>query len=1600
MSFDVFALRQYLFTPIDDQQITEDRLIDVSQLPEQHISLPVSYTLLETLARANLKAGDKIHVDALLDEIVKSEAYYFPCVPCFFAREGLLTLVPDDKSEHLLNWKSLILQFHLSILSVLGWNEISKTKKGSVSFIQKIDEVADRKPDVVGSRRPVQSGKSMNPGSISFRRQSACIGSFSNQSSQRTGSLRQQYNDIQVDYAPRINRQRDYQIQRDPSTLNLEISPLFDISFKPSLDNNIFLGLICAVFSRGLFDSVLGQMILFEFQSNFEATQIKVPKTNDTSSVFQTYYATLMKTLLSPEEEKIIRNDVIQDNIATVLAKLESMIPFDVVPHTHLFIEYVLAPLCYHENEQFALRAEKMYSMLVNGHGWDLQKTEIVTADQELHFKPIPDHIILVAAPLNDDSSFKVVTGHSYRPFYCGYYDYCYAKLTAFGEYEIDTSQPSGRFIVLPEDARKEIIHELPAFDDKGHIRFDELEASLEELSQAGVTAVHVTGVIERNFLHDLTSVTDHSLICEACGGKELFKQFCEKAKQLSIRVLIDFTPLVCLRNSSRKYSPYATLTIDKCGRLVTADIPETDILLLNYRSIKLWELLAEEITTLCDTCDISGFYLGPLAYWDTVLPRNMKELTRNDPDHKPHYEMQNIVEGTIIKTRTKRGRCGMTDRHFTYSPFLSKLMRTVWSKVPNAFVWMQCEVEHEPFVASSGIIPANYAFRNVMQTAIDHSVHNADVDSVNANEALTQFYKDRKSRNPPGTLNIAPFGAIMDGPFNIPAEGLSLAIDLLFYLSDIPLISGVLETAMFYVNAYSMYKSQERGNRPRDDDFDEEEDGQPANVNKGIKWKPPSERFANLLKNRAGTRSPANWLLDGDIHILPVSYNGKPMRAVLAVARISHDQKRCALLCTSFYMNPLIYEVGVLGLPFLENASPETIVEVKPLICASTQETCYYSIQEINQTQSSLFLDLQSFKTDLYEINLIQPPHIPPNIQRTLMENIYYRLSNAIKFNSYAVLSNNLVFNNILRLVETDPTDQEIGDLVASIPKTSDDLTTLLLESFALATRHKKEGTHLVHLHDEKEIMQREKYALNIIHRIAKSKIETIANLGYGILNSNKLGTILFVAPELGPFSKIGGLSTMVWDLVKELAQLGLDVHCVSPYYNVNNKGQTGYLKQYGIEFVRTIDVYVPEREQIGIHYGVVEGVKCWFLHHYSFFAVPYPTGSSSFKMQLLVVMAKASLEMCCQIRLYPSLIVTNDWMTGLVPAIAKKQFGSVFESTVFLHIIHNLGVGYAGKIWPNNGDTGSLRYIHQLPDEFVVDTFDHSIDPSRCALITTTQWATVSKKYRDELLEGSPYSWILQQFPEPFAYSNGIRLHERIKMIEGLHMNHDEAKRAVQQKYFGFTDDSKCLFIFVGRIVEQKGVHLIIDCFEELNRQFNDRFQFIVGGQAYPDDRAYGLPCAQKMVDLKNRYPKSFWADPSQFFTDGLLCYQAADFTLVPSMFEPSGIVQQEAFVSGCPVIAFRTGGLADTVFEYDREKQTGNGFVFWSFQHRDYIMAIQRAYEIFTDKPQYYKLRENAFNSVLTVEEVAVQWSREFARLFYKIFEKPEENEQDKH
>lgn len=107
------------------------------------------------------------------------------------------------------------------------------------------------------------------------------------------------------------------------------------------------------------------------------------------------------------------------------------------------------------------------------------------------------------------------------------------------------------------------------------------------------------------------------------------------------------------------------------------------------------------------------------------------------------------------------------------------------------------------------------------------------------------------------------------------------------------------------------------------------------------------------------------------------------------------------------------------------------------------------------------------------------------------------------------------------------------------------------------------------------------------------------------------------------------------------------------------------------------------------------------------------------------------------------------------------------------------------------------------------------------------------------------------------------------------------------------------------------------------------------------------------------------------------------------MPSAFEPGGIVQHEFFVGETPVVAFKTGGLKDSVIEFNWETEQGTGFTFESHNPHDMTYAMERAIGTFRNKNKYNKLRKQAFKGTMDGAVVSRAWLGEFFRLKNKVF-----------
>ena len=494
-------------------------------------------------------------------------------------------------------------------------------------------------------------------------------------------------------------------------------------------------------------------------------------------------------------------------------------------------------------------------------------------------------------------------------------------------------------------------------------------------------------------------------------------------------------------------------------------------------------------------------------------------------------------------------------------------------------------------------------------------------------------------------------------------------------------------------------------------------------------------------------------------------------------------------------------------------------------------------------------------------------------------------------------------------------------------------------------------------------------------------------------LFESNILGPICFVTPELGRWSTVGGLGVMVDELSQGLRSIGQEIIMISPYYNQNRKGKTDYLANdpFNIHYIKNVSIQLDNHYEFGVHYGEGNnGIKYYFLHNAGIFPRPYPDSGPADTVRQMACFCKASLQLLCDIKIIPSLIVTNDWFTGFTPAYGKcGAFGDVFKGTTFLHICHNLEPSYEGRLYPNS----NLANIYQFNPDWVIDPWWRVkiLNPSRCAIMLSDQWATVSNSYKQDLQRNSPLASLLNQKPHPFAYPNGIFKEKRLKtLLEKAGGDRNECKKYIQQKYFGYKDAdfSVPIYSFVGRLTQQKGVLLILDSVEEIVRRTNGKVNILVGGMGNPSDPYVGQ-CINKINYLRSKYSYAFWANPYEFFTDGPKINFGSDFGLMPSLFEPGGIVQHEFFIAGTPVIAFKTGGLKDTVQEFRYDTNTGNGFTFESHNAYELIQAITRSLGLFQNKEKYEICRKNAKNSAIDVADVSRAWCKEFCRLKNKIF-----------
>jgi starch synthase len=455
----------------------------------------------------------------------------------------------------------------------------------------------------------------------------------------------------------------------------------------------------------------------------------------------------------------------------------------------------------------------------------------------------------------------------------------------------------------------------------------------------------------------------------------------------------------------------------------------------------------------------------------------------------------------------------------------------------------------------------------------------------------------------------------------------------------------------------------------------------------------------------------------------------------------------------------------------------------------------------------------------------------------------------------------------------------------------------------------------------------------------------------------------ILFASSEVAPFAKTGGLGDVGSALPRALAAEGHDVRVIMPMYSrVHGPGRqfTEVIPELWLDLGRT-------RVKVSLFESALPGTKVpvYFVRCPPLYDRPSLYGNSDDEHLRFAVLNWAALKACQHLRFAPDVIHCNDWQTSLIPLLLRARFSwdRLFANTRTVLTIHNLGHQgtFPASVMPETGLADSWYLFHQ--DELRAGRLGFLMT----GLLYANAITTVSPTYAKEI-----------QTPSQGVGLDGI-LRQRADVLHGILNGIDEDEwnpSADKHLPVGFSAESltgkdTCkrallaaarlpyrrevpVFSLVARLVWQKGIDLAESVLPNLLR--HHKFQLVVLGKGEHKYEEF-FRLLQRAFPQKVAYESAF-SEPRAHLVEA-----GSDVFLMPSRYEPCGLNQMYSLRYGTIPIVHRTGGLADTVWQYNPRNGRGTGFVFEHFDESGFAWAIRRALEVWGSGSGEYRTRWEA-------------------------------------
>jgi len=461
----------------------------------------------------------------------------------------------------------------------------------------------------------------------------------------------------------------------------------------------------------------------------------------------------------------------------------------------------------------------------------------------------------------------------------------------------------------------------------------------------------------------------------------------------------------------------------------------------------------------------------------------------------------------------------------------------------------------------------------------------------------------------------------------------------------------------------------------------------------------------------------------------------------------------------------------------------------------------------------------------------------------------------------------------------------------------------------------------------------------------------------------------IFFIASEVAPFAKTGGLADVAGALPKYLKNMGHDIRVMMPKYKVINERKYTLrdvirLQGLGLKigsknfYANGKSAFLPDSK-----------VQIYFLDNKYYFdreglycdsktGLDYEDNAERY-----IFFSKGCIETLKLLHWQPDIIHCNEWQTALIPLFLKSTYkeDAFFKNTKTLLSVHN--IAYQGIFDPSviqKACPDSIFYSHS-PIEF-----HGKFNFLETGLEYADLLTTVSETYAQEIQNSSEYGCglegvIKRRKDEIFGIINGIDDEiwnpEKDRLIPFQYNRRNlsgkiENKKELLKRFNIEFNENIPLIGTVSRLADQKGFDLIETILEDLMQM---KLQFIILGLG---DQKY----SKLFQSIYQKYPHKVGFKLGFDNQLAHLIEAGSDMYLMPSRYEPCGLNQLYSLNYGTVPIVRETGGLADTIENFDLNTAAGTGFVFKKYNANELLKVIKKALKIYNKKDIWNKIMQN--------------------------------------